>query len=243
MHRFFTNPENIESEIITITGQDAYHIARSLRMAVSDGLTVSDNTGNTYECVLEKIRDDECVCRIVKKSVSESEPTVKVTLYMAYPKGDKLEVVIQKAVELGASRIVPFESSRCIKRPKADKLDKQMPRLARISQEAAKQCGRDRLPVVDAPLGFSDMLKDAVQNDLILFCYEDEDKKTLKDVLESTLPSSIAVIVGCEGGFSPEEAKLAREAGCISVSLGKRILRCETAPAYVLSAISYRYEL
>ena len=243
MHRFFTNPENIESEIITITGADAYHIARSLRMAVGDELVISDNTGNTYECTLEKIRDEECICRIIKKSISKSEPSVKVTLYMAYPKGDKLEVVIQKAVELGASRIVPFESSRCIKRPKADKLDKQMPRLSRIAQEAAKQCGRDRLPEVDVPQGFSEMLKDAGQNDLVLFCYEGEEEKTIKDVLESTLPSSIAVIVGCEGGFSPEEAKLAKDAGCVSVSLGKRILRCETAPAYVLSSISYRYEL
>ena len=230
--------------MITLVGDDAYHIARSLRMAVGDTVTVSDGTGRTYECTLTKIRDDVCECRIISSEASGAESPVRVTLYMAYPKGDKLEVVIQKAVELGAVRIVPFESERCIKRPKAEKLDRQMARLTKIAEEAAKQCGRDILPEVSRPLTFSEMLKSAAQGGLALFCYEGEGERTLKSALEERVDiKEISVIVGCEGGFSEEEAEAARQAGCISVTLGKRILRCETAPSYVLSAISYRFEL
>ena len=163
---------------------------------------------------------------------------------MAYPKGDKLETVIQKSVELGASRIIPFESSRCIKRPKAEKQEKQTARLQRIAEEAAKQCGRSRLPEVTPPVSFREMLNVAKKADLALFCYENEKATTVKEALKSsTKPQSIAVIVGSEGGFSPEEAISAEESGVRSVTLGKRILRCETAPDYALTAISYEYEL
>ena len=244
MPRFFANPENIGSDMITLVGDDAYHIARSLRMAVDDTVTVSDGTGITYECTLAKIRDDVCECKIISSAQSSSESPVSVTLYMAYPKGDKLEVVIQKAVELGAVRIVPFESERCIKRPKAEKLDRQLTRLNKIAEEAAKQSGRDRLPEVARPVTFSEMLESASDDALALFCYEGESKRTLKAVLEENRDAKkISVIVGCEGGFSEEEAMAARAAGCASVTLGKRILRCETAPSYVLSAISFCFEL
>ena len=242
MPRFFVKKDQIDGGAIRIIGDDAYHIARSLRMAVGDSLTVSNGEGVDYLCRLERIRDEECVLCVLESYPSVTESPVRITLYMAYPKGDKLETVIQKAVELGADRIVPFESSRCIKRPKADKLDKQLARLTRIAEEAAKQCGRSRLPEVSAPLGFSAMLAEAVKTDAALFCYEAEDGRTLKDALSGDL-GSLSVIVGCEGGFSQEEAKSASDAGCITVSLGKRILRCETAPAFVLSSVAYQFEL
>jgi 16S rRNA (uracil1498-N3)-methyltransferase len=163
---------------------------------------------------------------------------------MAYPKGDKLETVIQKAVELGATEIIPFESSRCIKRPKAEKAEKQTQRLQRIAEEAAKQCGRARVPSVSQPLSYGEMLKRAGECSLSLFCYENEDGRSIRDAITACdFPDSISVIVGSEGGFSEEESKLATEAGCLSVTLGKRILRCETAPLYALSAISFHYEL
>ena len=145
---------------------------------------------------------------------------------MAYPKSDKLETVIQKAVELGADRIIPFESSRCIKRPKAEKVDKQLSRLQRIAEEAAKQCGRAKIPSVSLPLSYSDMLREAKEAEITLICYENEDGRTLKDALPDTAPASISVIVGSEGGFSAEEVFAAVNAGAQSVSLGKRILRC-----------------
>lgn len=243
MPRFFVSKNSISDELITITDKDAYHIARSLRMAVGDEIYVSDGKSHEYLARLTKIRDEECTAEIIEEHQSAAEPKMNVTLYMAYPKGDKLEVVVQKAVELGATRIVPFESSRCIKRPKEEKIAKHGARLSKIAEEAAKQCGRAIVPEVSFPLSFKEMLKDLEAIDLKLICYEKESDLSLKALLSKSTPDSIAVIVGCEGGFSPEEVEAAVAAGCHAVTLGKRILRCETAPSAALSMISYQYEM
>ena len=242
MPRFFVSKDQIDGDEIRLVGDDARHIARSLRMAVGDTLTVSDGEGVDYHCRLERIRDEECILTATESCPSSAESPISISLFMAYPKGDKLEVVIQKAVELGADRIVPFESERCIKRPKADKLDKQLARLSRIAEEAAKQCGRAKLPTVAAPMSYGEMLREATKADKAIFCYEAEDGLTLKGALSGEM-RSVSVIVGCEGGFSPDEAERAKEAGVISVSLGRRILRCETAPSFVLAALAYEFEL
>lgn len=243
MPRFFTPKDLISEESAVIIGKSAYHIARSLRMAEGDEVYVCDGEGEVYLTKLSRIRDDECVCSIISRCESTAEPNIAITLYMAYPKGDKLETVIQKAVELGASRIVPFESSRCIKRPKADKVEKQTERLRKIAEEAAKQCRRAIIPDISLPLTYSEMLLDATQSELALICYEKESHASLKHLLKSTEPKSISVIVGCEGGFSAEEVELALSYGCRSVTLGKRILRCETAPSAILSMLLYEFEL
>lgn len=244
MPRFFTPTENVSEGRLTIYGDDARHIARSLRMAEGDVITVANMQGGEYLCRLTRIRDEACECEILEEREGKTEPRFPITLFMAYPKGDKLETVIQKAVELGATRIVPFESSRCIKRPKADKIDKVRERLSRIATEAAKQCGRAVLPEVSDPVSFKSMLALAKEAELPLFCYEGDGTRSLKAVLEEiALPKSCSVVVGCEGGFSLEEADEAVKGGLIPVNLGPRILRCETAPDYVLSAISYRFEL
>ncbi len=244
MPRFFAETSAIGKEYITITGDDAYHIARSLRMAVGDELTVSDGRGTEYICTLSRIRDEECECLIKTSRECSNEPPVKITLFMAYPKGDKLEFVVQKATELGAAAIVPFESSRCIKKQKADRADKQTERLTRIAKEAAKQCGRGALPEVRHAVSFGEMMTLAAEADLCLFCYEGEGALSLKRALSSSGDvKSISVIVGCEGGFSEEEAELCKKAGFYTVNLGPRILRCETAPCYVLSALSFFFEL
>ena len=246
MPRFFVSGSAVDEEnsVIKITDDDARHIARSLRMAVGDGLTVCDGSSREYLCELTRIRDEECECKILSSRPAAGEAPLDITLCMAYPKGDKLETVIQKAVELGASRIVPFESSRCIKRPKAEKLDKVVARLTRIAEEAAKQCGRAKLPCVLTPVGYSEMLRIAGEAELSLFCYEGERERSLKSVLKAYPEvKSVSVIIGAEGGFSADEAEAACRAGALSISLGDRILRCETAPSYVLSAISYEYEM
>ena len=245
MPRFFVDRSNISEFSVTIFGDDARHIARSLRMAVGDEVTVSDGEGTEYLARLTKIRDEECVMDIISSMRSTSEPNSKITLYMAYPKSDKLETVIQKAVELGACAIVPFESSRCIKKPKQDKAKEKTERLGRIALEAAKQCGRSVIPKVELPMTFSEMLSSASQSDLVLFCYEGSGTRSLKEILDSFLdaPESISVIVGSEGGFSEAEAAEAKERGFEMANLGPRILRCETAPDYCLSAISYKFEL
>ena len=244
MPRFFATNEDILDDKIFIRGDDAYHIARALRMAVGDSVTVSDGRGKEYLCTLSSIRDELCECKIDSRRISDSEPPVSITLFMAYPKGDKLELVIQKAVELGAVRIVPFESSRCIKRPKKDKADKTTARLQRIADEAAKQCRRAVLPRVLECVSYKQMLQMAAKAELPLFCYEAEENNSIYRVLSSNKSvKNISITVGCEGGFSPEEVKEAVESGLISISLGRRILRCETAPIFALSAISYEFEL
>ena len=244
MPRFFVTPEAICDGEITISGDDARHIARSLRMAVGDEVTVSDGCGMEYVCHLSKIRDEECTAEVISKSESKREPKSRVTLYMAYPKGDKLETVVLKAVELGASKIVPFESERCIKRPAPEKAEKQTARLQRISDEAAKQCGRGILPTVNTPISFNAMLSEIKSHALVLFCYEKENSTTIRHAIENaTDTSSIAVIVGAEGGFSEKEAAKIVDEGARCVTLGPRILRCETAPDYALSVISCFLEL
>ncbi len=244
MPLFFINKEDIQTDCAKILGDDAFHIARSLRMAVGDALTLSDGEGTVYDCRLTRIRDDECECEILSEAPCSAESSIDITLFMAYPKGDKLETVIQKAVELGAKTIIPFESERCIKRPKAEKIDKQLARLNRIAEEAAKQCGRGVLPKVCAPISFGQMLTEAARHELPVFCYEGEGTRSLKDILtDGKNAKSLCAVVGSEGGFSPEEASAAINAGLIPANLGPRILRCESAPMYVLSAVSFFFEL
>ena len=245
MPRFFIDKSQIEDSSLFIIGDDARHIARSLRMAVGDEVTVSDGEGGEYFCKLTKIRDDRCDLVIEEQRRSKSEPKYEISLFMAYPKSDKLELIVQKAVELGANKIIPFESSRCIKKPKAEKALEKTSRLERIAEEAAKQCGRALLPKVSLPLSFAEAVKSASEYELSLFCYEGDGTRSLKSILSSfeNAPKNIAVMIGSEGGFSPEEAALAANAGMQQTNLGPRILRCETAPDYCLAAISYHFEL
>ncbi len=244
MPRFFVEKEAISSGEIVIVGDDAYHIARALRMAVGDEIEVSDCSGVDYICELTYIRDGECRAKIISAATSGSESPLEITLYMAYPKGDKLEWVVQKATELGVSHIVPFESERVIKRPPKDKMDKTVTRLTKIAHEAAKQSGRSILPTVAPVLSFSDMCDELSDYDLAIFCYEAEDSVSLRSILNKNKSARrVAAIVGCEGGFAVGEAEKIIKNGGISVGLGPRILRCETAPEYVLAALSYEFEM
>lgn len=229
--------------MVYITDDDAWHIARSLRMAQGESITVCDESGNVHECTLEKITDEKVIARIVSTRQSESESPVRVTLYQALPKGDKMDVIVQKAVEMGVYRIVPFLSERCISRPDAKSLEKKRVRWQRIALEAAKQCGRGVVPEVCDTVSFSQMMMAAGEASLSCFCYEGEGTKSIKTVLENAdSVTDISLVVGSEGGFSAEEAQNASESLTL-VGLGKRILRCESAPAFALACISYHFEL
>lgn len=243
MPRFFVDSSKIGEGSLLIEGEDARHISYSLRMAVGDTVTVSDGEGTDYECRIAAMDGETVRAEILHTHPGATESPAKIRLYMAFPKGDKLETVVQKAVELGASEIIPFVSERCVRRPEAAKAEKQTARLQRIATEAAKQCGRSLLPKVGLPLSFAEMLRDT--SELRLFCYEGEEAQSLKSVLSrlETVPATVAVTVGSEGGFSPREAREAKDAGFLSVHLGPRILRCETAPDFALSALCYRFEL
>lgn len=246
MPRFFLNKEQLDgATAVVLTGDDARHISLSLRMAVGDGIVLSDGEGREYEARLSAFTEDSVTAEILSSRESLAEPRVSIRLYQAYPKGDKLDVIVQKAVELGVSAVIPFVSERCIKRPPREKNEKNTERLSRIAAEAAKQCGRALLPTVTAPMNFSSAIADAVSQGPVFFCYEDEHTLTLKAAFSALPPETktVSFVIGSEGGFSPKEAEEARAAGAIPVSLGRRILRCETAPAFVLSACSYEFEL
>lgn len=248
MPRFFVPKNAIRNGMVTVTGEDAYHISRALRMAVGERITVCDAEGTDYDCVLTDFLP-ECVCaRVEIERPSETEPPYFAVLYQGLPKGDKLEQVIQKAVECGVARVVPFESERCVARIKESDEEKKTIRRNRIAAEAAKQCGRGRLPTVEPARHFKAVLKEAVRFDLALFCYEGEGTTALPKVLRERKPNlpenpSVAILIGSEGGFSPAETVAAKDAGWIPVGLGKRILRTETAPVFALAAISCGLEL
>ena len=250
MPRFFVPSEDITNTSITVRGNDAHHISRALRMAVGDRITLCDSRGCEYDCVLKTFAEGQVVADIVSVRQQDTEPPYRLVLYQALPKGDKLDTVIQKSVECGVSRIVPFESERCVVRVKPEAEEKKRERRQRIALEAAKQCGRGVLPEVTATLGFEAMLQDAANADLVLFCYEGSTVSPLPAILEMAGPMldpargekrrpEIAIFGGSEGGLSPEEAASAREAGFAMTGLGKRILRCETAPLCALSAVMY----
>lgn len=251
MPRFFIRQQQIDNDTVRLVGDDAHHIARSLRMAVGDELTVCDMQGNQYECVVESFEDDKAVnARIISRSHADTEPRCKITLFQALPKGDKLDTVIQKAVECGACEIVPFESERCVVRVKAEAEERKTERRCRIAAEAAKQSGRGILPTVYPTVSFDEMLRMASSSTVKLFCYEGDGTQPLGKVLSERLVKGeqgeypdVCVVIGSEGGFSLDEVRRAVEAGLVPVGLGKRILRTETAPLFALSCIVFVTEL
>lgn len=246
MPRFFIRQTQVDENKITLCGDDAHHIARSLRMAVGEGVTVCDMQGNEYDCEIERFDDDKQVfLKVLSVKEPENEPPIRIRLFQALPKGDKLDTIIQKAVECGAAEIIPFESERCVVRVKPEAEIRKTERRQRIAEEAAKQCGRSVLPKVHPTVSFSEMMSIATEDELCLFCYEGDGTEPLGSVFKHKLneKKTVSIIIGSEGGFSLKEAQEIRESGAISVGLGKRILRTETASGFVLACLVYASEL
>lgn len=252
MPRFFVRMDQIENGVVSICGDDAHHISRSLRMAVGERITVSDMQKYEYECTLSEFLPDRVLARIDSERKCDTEPPFTADLYQALPKGDKLDTVIQKSVECGVSSVTTFMSERCIAKEKGDDENK-LRRRNKISLEASKQSGRGLVPPVNATVSFSEMLKQASAADIKLFCYEGDGTRSIREFLaeekarisfeDREEPPRISIIIGSEGGFSLSEVERAREAGFTPVGLGKRILRTETAPMFVLGCICYELEL
>lgn len=238
MPRFFT--DNIGDTTITIVGEDARHISRSLRCKIGESLTVCDGKGMDYTCQIKEICDDSVLLQIDSSQRSIAEPPVEIVLYQAIPKSDKLELIVQKAVELGASKIVPLVSEFCVSRPDDKSASKKADRLNKIAAEAAKQCGRAILPQVDTMLTYKQAVNQMKQSELAIMFYEHATDCLGKVLFQK--PKSIAVLIGSEGGFSQSEVQYALDNGVSVCTMGPRILRCETAAFYALSAITYEYE-
>ncbi|HAP78736.1 MAG TPA: RNA methyltransferase RsmE [Ruminococcus sp.] len=235
MPRFFTN--YIDENNITITGDDARHIGRSLRMKIGDSVTVCCNNID-YNCNIASISDEEVRLALNEAVPCASEPDINVTLYQAVPKLDKLEFIIQKSVELGVSRIVPFISRRCVSRPDEKDFSKKLIRLNKISEQASKQSGRGIIPQVMPIINYKKALEDMALQDKIIFLYENGGKNFSEINLEGL--KNIGIVIGSEGGFDSDEVESALEnTSAETVWLGKRILRCETAPITALSILMF----
>ena len=236
MANFYIDKSDITENSATITGEEAQHVSRVLRMKKGDEVTLCDGEGNFYEAVLSDFSDKTVTASILSKRVAETEPNVKITVFQGVPKNPKLETIIQKLTEIGAVRLVPVDTKRAVA-----KLDKEskVDRLRKIAKEAAKQSKRGIVPEVLSPVSFKEAVKMAVEADLALIPYEEEREVSLKKALLGKTPKTVSVMIGPEGGFDGEEIRLAKENGITSVTLGRRILRTETAPLVVSAAILY----
>ncbi len=233
---FFTE-ENILTDNYVITGENAKHIEKSLRMKVGEELTLCTPDKTQCNCVITNIAPQQVYVDIKEKFPCENEPDVKITLYQALPKGDKMDYIVQKCVELGVSEIVPVISARCISRPDEKSLKKKITRWQKIALQAAMQSRRGIIPEVKDALTFKQAIQNADHDTNIIFyeCGGDSIKTIIKDDVKS-----IGMFIGSEGGFEEQEVQAVLENGGKSATLGKRILRAETAPLAALSIIMYQ---
>ena len=234
MPRFFYDPAGPH---FCITGEDAAHIANSLRMRPGEELTVCDGKGTDYHCRIVSVSPGEVALEELERGPASSEPGVSITLFQGLPKGDKFDWIVQKAVELGATRIVPVAAARSISRPDAKSAGKRREREQKIALEAAEQCGRGIIPEVAPLTGFSDAVAMLKALDTSFFCYELGGASLQK--IPVINKGSAGFFIGPEGGIADEEAAALQNAQIPAVTLGPRILRTETAPLMVLSVLLF----
>lgn len=245
--RLFTDAANIGDKYIKITDKgDIKHMIKVMRLAEGDTVDVSDSMEWEYKTEIVSIDADEVLLAIVDKQKFAREPEVRVTLFQGVPKAGKMETIIQKCVELGVYSIVPVFMERTVVVEKGN-FGKKLDRWQKISDEAVKQCKRGVIPQIEEQCNFKEMLPQLADFDLILFPYENETGYSIKDCLRSIpvdkKPETIAIVIGPEGGFADKEAELMDEIGAARVTLGKTILRTETAGMAALAMTMYELEL
>ena len=240
--RIYVGSDMINDGKAFINGSDANHILRVLRKEKGDELHICDMHGNSYRATIDEITADGLTAILGEPEKENCEMPFKVSVYQCFPKGDKLETVIQKAVELGAHEIVAVMSERCVAKPDSKAFAKRLERLMKISESAAAQCGRSYIPQVRGIISYSDAIKEISEKGLGFICYEGDGTLPLPQILKGDA-NSIGFLIGPEGGISAKEVEKAKENGLNLAGLGKRILRTETASGYVLSAISVLLEL
>ena len=238
MVRFFVESQQLHQANPVITGENAQH-AKVLRLKEGEQILLCDGDGQECLCEIQSLGNKEVILKSMLLRESETEAKVFVSVYMAFPKSDKLEHVIQKATELGAGEIVAFPSARCVSRPDEKSLKKKLERWQKIASSAAEQSGRGRIPQVLVLGSYHEALARAALADKALMFYENEEAWTLRSALASGSYHTVSLLTGPEGGLEEKEVCQAREAGLQVCTLGKRILRCETAPLCALSAVMY----
>jgi 16S rRNA (uracil1498-N3)-methyltransferase len=243
MPTFLVQRENISGDTAVLSGTEAGHMLRSLRLSVGDTFHAFDEEGTRYRMRILEATSRSLRAEILETFAPEAEPPVAVTLLVGLPKADKMDFILEKATELGVSRVVPFRSSRTIPRVDPSDAKKRLLRWERVALAAAKQCGSGRVPEVSGIVPYADALRHAATHDGKIVFYEGERTFSLKGVLNGMPDAkSIALVVGPEGGFSPDEVREAVASGCRCAGLGSRILRVETAALAVLSMVMYHFE-
>ncbi len=235
MHHFFIPPQNLTDRQAILTGEQARQIAQVLRLHVGERVVVLDNTGWEYEVRLTAVTPPQVIGDIVEKRTAVGEPSLHITLYMALLKREKFEWVLQKGTEVGVSRFVPVITQRTLAQDTEIKPGKQE-RWQKILTEAAEQCRRSRIPALAAPMKLADALAQHGA-EMALIPWESATAVGLKSALSGTIPTSAALFIGPEGGFAPEEIERARQHHVQPVTLGKRILRAETAAIVATSLL------
>lgn len=243
MPKFFIDKENIKNNTAKIVGQDATHIARVLRHTVGDRITVCDGFGFDYSAEITEVLKDEIYLNLSDKYRCPSEASVKITLFQCLPKGSKMEYIIEKCTELGIFSVVPVASKRCVVKIEDEKKEaRKTQKWQKTADEAVKQCQRGIIPKVYDIKPFNEAVKMVSEFDVCIVAYECEEENTLKAVLKNNNGAkNVGIFIGPEGGFEPAEVLALKEAGAFSVTLGKRILRTETAGICVLSAVMYEF--
>lgn len=238
MTRFFVTAEELQPDFLVLTGENARH-AKVLRLKCGEDVLVCDGQGSECLCTVSDVSEGQISLVVRQRQETETEASVRVSVYMAFPKADKLEHVIQKATELGAYEIVAFPAARCVSRPDEKSLKKKLERWQKIAASAAEQSGRGQVPQVLVMPGYAQALERAAKADKAILFYENEDARTLRMSLEEGNWHTVSLLTGPEGGLEPSEVEKARNSGLEVCTLGKRILRCETAPLCALSAVMY----
>lgn len=247
MSKFFIKSNQIENNNIKIIGEDVNHIKNVLRLKVDDDIKICNSeTSKNYICSIQSLSSNEVVCAILKEALDEAEGNVKLDIFQGLPKSDKMELIIQKGTELGVTKFVPVNFKRCVVKLSGKDEQKKIERWNKISEVAAKQCGRDIIPLVDKVNSIKEICNKINDYNLFLVAYEGENQNYIKkELLKIKAPKKdykIAVVIGPEGGIDKEEVKVLMENGAKIVSLGKRILRTETVALQVSSIIMYELE-
>lgn len=240
--RFTIAPEQRRGDQVTFSREESRHLARVLRLAAGDTVVAVDGSGQDYTVRLESIAT-EVTGTIVGVAAHDTESPFSITLVQGLPKGDKLEAVIRAATELGVARIAPAATARAVVRLDPARAEARRSRWERVAREAAKQCGRSRLPTIDAPRPLADCLADPAAPDTLRLCFWEEEAAPLAEVLEALAapPAAAVAVVGPEGGLTAGEVELARREGWRVVGFGPRLLRTETAGPAVIAALQFHF--
>lgn len=240
MHRFFVEDKNIFDEKILIEGEDVIHISKVLRLCKGEKILVSNKRGNEYLCKIDELNKKEVICVILECIGNETESPLEIILFQGLPKAQKMDLIIQKCVELGITKIQPVISERVVIKVEYKDISNKIDRWNRISMEAAKQSNRGIIPIVAEPVKINEAIDELKKMDLPIVPYEKEKARGLKDtLLEFKNAKKIGIFIGPEGGFSETEINMCIENNIIPVTLGPRILRTETAGFSALSIIQY----